>query len=85
MLAVALLDEKMMAEHYAPEPILADDVPALLRRVEIEADPGLSARFPAEMPADPTATLANGTRFQTCTNDYGGFPPTGMVGRAAQV
>lgn len=73
MLAVALLDGHVGPGQYAPDRIIADDVQDLLRRVVIAPDPEYSARFPGEMVADLTVTLADGTEFSAFETTYLGF------------
>lgn len=73
MLAAALLDGELNPEQYAPERITADDVQQLMMKVVIEPDRELSARFPAEMPADLTITLDDGTVFHATESAYAGF------------
>lgn len=73
MLAVVLLDGELTPRQYAPDRIVADDVQALMRRVQIEPDTGFSARFPAEMPAELEVTLTSGTTIRTARDGYRGF------------
>lgn len=73
MLAAALLDGELTPRQYAPERVVADDVQTLMTKVTITADEAFSDRFPAEMPADLTITLTDGTTFRASHNDYEGF------------
>lgn len=73
MVAVALLDGEVTPAQYAPERIVADDVQALLGKVEVFADPDLSARFPDEMPADVEVTGSDGKVFRSYRDSYEGF------------
>lgn len=73
MLAVAALDNQVMPEQYAQERILQEDVQDLLRRVDIEASPEMSARFPEEMPCTLTVNLKDGRELQISKRDYAGF------------
>ncbi len=73
MLAVTLLDGELTPRQYAPERIVADDVQDLMAKVEIVEDAGFSARFPAEMPADLTVRLVDGTTFHAVGSSYEGF------------
>jgi 2-methylcitrate dehydratase len=73
MLAVALIDGEVEPEQYAPERIAAADVQTLLRKVTITPDPGLSAQFPARLPADLEIELRDGAVFRSWRDDYHGF------------
>jgi 2-methylcitrate dehydratase len=70
--AVALLDGQVLPEQFSPERILADDVQALLRRVAVRPDPGLSARFPREH-ACRIRVRAGGALLSREQHDYEGF------------
>src|SRR5690625_1191807 len=73
LLAVALLDGQVEPEQYHHERIVADDVQDLMQRVHIAPDPDYSARFPQEMVADLTVTLADGTVLNALETTYQGF------------
>lgn len=73
MLAVVLLDGHLNPEQYAPERITADDVQALMKKVEIAPSDELSERFPEHMPAELQVTLSDGTEFSTSKDSYSGF------------
>jgi 2-methylcitrate dehydratase len=73
MLAVVLLDGHLNPEQYAPERITADDVQALMKKVEISPSDELSERFPEHMPAELRVTLSDGTEFSTSKDSYSGF------------
>lgn len=73
MLAVVLLDGHLNPEQYAPERITADDVQALMKKVEIAPSDELSERFPEHMPAELRVTLSDGTEFSTSKDSYSGF------------
>lgn len=73
MLAVVLLDGHLNPEQYAPERITADDVQALMKKVEISPSDELSERFPEHMPAELQVTLSDGTEFSTSKDSYSGF------------
>lgn len=73
MLAVVLLDGHLNPEQYAPERITADDVQALMKKVEITPSDELSKRFPEHMPAELQVTLSDGTEFSTSKDSYSGF------------
>ncbi|WP_338750628.1 MmgE/PrpD family protein [Janibacter alittae] len=73
MLAVVLLDGELNPGQYESERIVADDVQHLMTTVEVIPDDGFSARFPAEMPADLTVTLTDGSSFHASRSSYEGF------------
>lgn len=73
LLAVALLDDQVMPEQYAPERIQRGDVQALLRRVVVRPDAGYSRRFPAEHACRVTVVLRDGRRLAREKTDYAGF------------
>jgi 2-methylcitrate dehydratase len=73
LLAVALLDGRVMPEQYAPERIAAEDVQSLLRRVEVRPADDLSARFPAEHACRLRVRLAGGRVLEREQADYAGF------------
>jgi 2-methylcitrate dehydratase len=73
LLAVALLDGQVMPEQFAPERIVAPDVQALLRRVEVRPAADLTARFPAEHPCRLRIRLAGGLTLTAEKPDYEGF------------
>ncbi|APT83345.1 MmgE/PrpD family protein [Corynebacterium ammoniagenes] len=73
MLAVVFLDGHLNPEQYAPERITADDVQALMKKVEITPSDELSKRFPEHMPAELQVTLSDGTEFSTSKDSYSGF------------
>lgn len=47
LVAAALLDGQLTPDQLAPERIRREDIRALLQKVRIQRDPGLSARYPA--------------------------------------
>jgi 2-methylcitrate dehydratase len=73
LLAVALLDGKVLPEQYLPERIAADDVQRLLHRVAVRPDPELSRRFPAEHGARVRLQLRDGRTLERHQHDYEGF------------
>ncbi len=73
LLAVALIDGQVLPEQYLPERIVADDVQALLRRVEVRPDPNFSQRFPEEHSARVTLRLRDGRTLEREQHDYEGF------------
>jgi 2-methylcitrate dehydratase len=73
ILAVALLDGRVMPEQYAPERIAAADAQSLLRKVTVAPDPALTALFPAKLPARLEVALADGAVLTSYREDYPGF------------
>ena len=73
LLAVALLDGKVLPEQYLPERIAADDVQELLRRVVVRPDPRLTQRFPEEHSARVRLHLRDGRTLEREQHDYQGF------------
>ncbi|HET7212515.1 MAG TPA: MmgE/PrpD family protein [Terriglobia bacterium] len=73
MLAVAILDDGVMPEQYAPERIRRQDVQELLRKVHVRAEDAFSRRFPDEMPCRIIVGLKNGSSLEKSKRDYEGF------------
>lgn len=73
LIAIALLDGKVMPEQYAAGRIIRDDVQQLLRRVTVTPNREYSAKFPARMPCRITVTLKDGSVFSREQEDYPGF------------
>ena len=73
ILAVALIDGKVMPEQYTPDRIGSSDVQTLLRKIRIIPDRAFSAKFPDAMPCEITVHTKQGKRIQESTNDYPGF------------
>ncbi len=73
LLAVALLDGRVLPEQFAPERIRRPDVQALLRRVVVRPATDLSARFPAEHPCRLRLHRADGATLVAEKSDYEGF------------
>lgn len=73
MVAVALLDGTVTPAQYASERILRADVQQLLRKVQVQPDEQMSARFPAEMPCHIQIELKDGRILQNEKHDYEGF------------
>jgi 2-methylcitrate dehydratase len=73
LLAVALLDGQVMPDQFAHERIVAPDVQALLRRVEVRPAADLTARFPAEHPCRLRIPLVGGATLAAEKSDYEGF------------
>ncbi|HET7173875.1 MAG TPA: MmgE/PrpD family protein [Nocardioidaceae bacterium] len=73
LVAVALLDGQVEPAQFAARRIGADDVQALLKRVEVRADAHFSARFPAEMPTRVEVELCDGPSLVEEASSYHGF------------
>ena len=73
VLAVALIDGRVMPEQYTPERIQGEDVQTLLRAISVDPSPSFSKRFPKEMPCRVEITLKDGRVVQQETSDYEGF------------
>jgi 2-methylcitrate dehydratase len=73
LLAVALLDDRVMPEQYRPERIRRADVQALLGKVRVRSAEEFGRRFPAEMPCRLRVTLADGRALTGEKRDYEGF------------
>jgi len=73
LVAVALLDGRVMPEQYQPDRIGSQDVQSLLRRVFVKPSEDYSRRFPDEMPCRITLTLRDGRRLGKEKRDYEGF------------
>jgi 2-methylcitrate dehydratase len=71
--AVALLDGQVLPAQYAPGRIVAEDVQALLRRVDVRPAADLSARFPAEHACRVRIALRDGRVLAREKADYRGF------------
>jgi 2-methylcitrate dehydratase len=84
LLAVALLDGQVLPEQYTPERIVAADVQALLRRVEVRPADDLSARFPDEHACRLRLVLDDGTVLSTEKSDYEGFLTRPMTWQRAR-
>ncbi len=73
MVAVAILDGRVMPPQYQPERIERADVQGLLRRVHVRPNAEFSKRFPAEMPCRITVRLSGGETRVVEKRDYEGF------------
>lgn len=73
MLAVVLLDGQLNPEQYEPARIVANDVQALMKKVEITPSDEFSDRFPDHMPAELEVTLNDGSVFTASQDSYLGF------------
>jgi len=73
VIAVAILDGRVMPEQYEQERIRRSDVQALLGKVSVQSGTCFSERFPNEMPCRVKITLKDGRVLEQETNDYEGF------------
>jgi 2-methylcitrate dehydratase len=73
LLAVAILDGRVMPEQYEQERIRRADVQALLAKVSVQPGKLFSERFPNEMPCRVKITLEDGRVLEQETKDYEGF------------
>jgi 2-methylcitrate dehydratase len=73
ILAVALLDGKVMPEEYETYRINSEDVQSLLRRIHVKPDKEFSAKFPNEMRCEITVKTKSGKTLVEATKDYDGF------------
>jgi 2-methylcitrate dehydratase len=73
LVAVALLDGRVMPEQYQPDRIGSQDVQSLLRRVSVKPSADYSRRFPDEMPCRISLALRDGRKAVREKQDYEGF------------
>jgi 2-methylcitrate dehydratase len=73
VIAVAILDGRVMPEQYEQERIRRADVQALLGKVSVQLSASFSERFPNEMPCRIKITLKDGRVLEQETKDYAGF------------
>ncbi len=73
ILAVALLDGKVMPEEYESERINSKDVQELLKKIHVIPDKEFSSKFPAQMPVEITAHTKSGKTLVESSFDYDGF------------
>ena len=73
LVAVALLDGRLLPEQYLPQRIEANDVQSLLKKITVREDQDYSARFPDEMCARIVITLDDGETFEKEKTEYEGF------------
>jgi 2-methylcitrate dehydratase len=73
MVAVAILDGRVMPEQYKPERIQSQDVQALLRKIVVRPDASYSERFPNEMPCRLRVFLGDGRVLKIEKRVYEGF------------
>jgi 2-methylcitrate dehydratase len=73
MLAVALLDGRVMPEQYDEERIKKDDVQQLLQRIDIREKKKYNSKFPEELNADILIKMKDGKKFSRHKKDFEGF------------
>jgi 2-methylcitrate dehydratase len=73
LLAVAVLDNRVMPEQYQPDRIRRQDVQVLLKKVSVRPLREYSERFPQEMPCRLIVTLRDGRTLTKEKRDYEGF------------
>jgi 2-methylcitrate dehydratase len=73
MVAVALLDGRLMPEQYTAARIRQPNVQSLLRKVFVRPSHRFSRRFPDEMPSRIIIFLRNGRAVDKEKKDYEGF------------
>jgi 2-methylcitrate dehydratase len=72
LVAAALIDGEMTPAQYSDERLRGADVQALLRRVEVHADPALSAAFPERQGVRVEVLLRDGGTRRLSKPDYDG-------------
>jgi 2-methylcitrate dehydratase len=72
LVAAALIDGEMTPAQYSEERLRGADVQALLRRVEVHADPALSAAFPERQGVRVEVLLRDGGTRRLAKPDYDG-------------
>lgn len=78
IVAVALLDGRVMPEQYLPERIQRLDAQELLQRVIVKPNGSYSQRFPQEMPCLIRILLKDGRVLTSERQDYEGFTTNPM-------
>src|SRR6185437_1543059 len=73
VIAVAILDGRVMPEQYEQERIRRADVQALLGKVFVQLNAEFSERLPNEMPCRIKIILKDGRALEQETKDYAGF------------
>jgi 2-methylcitrate dehydratase len=73
LMAVGVLDDRVMPEQFHPDRIQRSDVQELLRKVEVRPSPAYSERFPAEIPCRVSVSLQSGAVLMNEKKDYRGF------------
>ena len=74
LLAVALLDGKVMPAQFTRQRVTSPDVQALLQKVSARPNPSYTAQYPDHMPAKITVRLKDGTTFEHQVQDCPGMP-----------
>ncbi|MBI5587027.1 MAG: MmgE/PrpD family protein [Deltaproteobacteria bacterium] len=78
LVAVALLDGKVMPEEYAPERIIRDDVQRLLKKVIVRPSEKLTRLFPERHACGLTVRLKDGRTLTREKTGYEGFRTSPM-------
>lgn len=73
MIAVAMLDDRVMPEQYKPERIQRHDVQELLKKVSVRPSEAYSQLFPNAMPCRITVSLSDNLALVKEKLDYEGF------------
>lgn len=73
LVAVAILDGRVMPEQYEPERIRRQDVQRLLNKISVLPDPSYDERFPQEMPCRIRVFLRDGRVLRIQKTGYEGF------------
>lgn len=73
MIAVAMLDGRVMPEQYKQDRIQRQDVQGLLRKILVRPSEAYSRRFPNEMPCRITVSLSDDRVLVKEKHDYEGF------------
>ncbi|MCC7212482.1 MAG: MmgE/PrpD family protein [Candidatus Brocadia sp.] len=73
LIAVAVLDGRVMPEQYKPDRIRSHDVQELLKKILVKPSEAFSLRFPAEIPCRITVSLSDCRVLIKGKKDYEGF------------
>jgi 2-methylcitrate dehydratase len=73
LIAVALLEDRVMPDQYSPARIESADVQGLLRKVRVRPAAEFSERFPEELPCRLVVHLRNGRAVSKEKRNYEGF------------
>ena len=79
IVAVAILDGKVMPEEYYPDRIVRSDVQNMLQKIMVRPREDYSRRFPDEMPSHLIVHLKDGRVLEKEKRDYEGFFTRPMV------